>query len=199
MVDRYRGRHTGWRDGASFTIRSIVMRETQQLFPVEKGFAKVTAPSAELPLQAVMAYKALLIELAKRGLLSKAQDAYVLLKPRDGIEAEPAFSGTRFLDVLRQISSVSLEYSLDVEPSGITYTSLVASYELTRLEDSAAGAWEAELTLPSGLLAHLAVEVSKQMDWIEKNVFPTAASWDTADAEWAQNLTILCVPGDTWA
>ncbi len=57
------------------------MRETQQLFPVENGFAKVTAPSAELPLQAVMAYKALLIELAKRGLLSKAQDAYVLLKP----------------------------------------------------------------------------------------------------------------------
>ncbi|WP_419756159.1 hypothetical protein [Brevundimonas sp.] len=166
------------------------MRETEQLFPVENGFAKVTAPSAELPLPALIAYKALLIELAKRGFLSKAQDAYVLLKPRDGIEAEP-------LDVLRQLSSVSLEYRLDVEPAGITYTSLVASYDLTRLEDSAAEVWEAELKLPSGLLAHLAVEVSKQRDWIEKNVFPTAASWDMADARWTENLTIRCVPRDT--
>ena len=41
------------------------MRETEQLFPVENGFAKVTAPSAELPLPALIAYKALLIEPRK--------------------------------------------------------------------------------------------------------------------------------------
>lgn len=174
------------------------MRETQQFFPVENGFAKVTAPSAELPLQAVRAYKAFLIELAKRDLLTKAQNAYVLLEPRDGMETEaPPLTGTTFLDLVRQVRAVGLEYRLDTEPPGITYTSLLTSYGITLLDDSVPGAWQAELTFPWRLLEHLAFKVSKQRDWIEKNVFPISASEDAASAEWTKNLIIRCVPSET--
>ena len=174
------------------------MRETQQLFPVKNGFATVTAPSAEWPLQAFRAYKALLIELAKRDLLNKAQNARVLLEPRDGMETElPPLTGDTFLDFVRQIRSVGLEYRLDIEPPGITYTSLLTSYGFTLLDDSVPGTWQSELTLPWALLEHLTFEVSQQRDWIEKNVFPISASEDAASEEWIRNLTIRCVPRET--
>lgn len=169
------------------------MRETQQLLPVTNGFARVTASSGELPHRALRAYKALLIELAKRDLLKKAQNAHVLLKPREGLEKEESLSSIAFLDVVRQLSSVGLEYSLDVEPPGITFTGLFESYRLTHPDDGVAAAWEANITLPSGLLEQLTLEVSHQRDWIEKNVFPITACEDT-DPAWTENLTIRCVP-----
>lgn len=169
------------------------MRETQQFFPVSGGFANITAPLAELSATPLETYKALLIELARRDLLTKAQNAHVFLEPRDVLDEDQALLGAQLRENAAQLLSIGMAFDLNVEPSGVTHTSLITSYEFRSRSDND-GVWIGDLVFPPELLQHLALQEAQERGWIEKNVFPATAEENTQRADWAAILLIRCVP-----
>lgn len=169
------------------------MREKQQFFPVSGGFANIAAPPVELSATPLKTYKALLIELARRDLLTSAQNSHVLLKPRDVFDDNQAQIGVKLREVAAQLLSIGLEFDLNVEPSGVTHTSLITSYEFRSLADDA-GVWTGDLVLPPELLQYFALQEAQDRGWIEENVFPTTTEENTQWADWAADLLIRCMP-----
>lgn len=102
----------------------------QPLFQVSRGYAKVSLSSPATDFGALWTYKALLIELSKRNLLKNAQESRVWIKPASEawIYDRSQDSGGSLPDVLKSLTAVRLEYSLETDPPGIGFTSLVTGY-----------------------------------------------------------------------
>lgn len=167
----------------------------QPLFQVPNGFAKVRLSSPAKLYGGLWAYKALLMELSKRGLLKCAQESRVWLRPAsDAWVYDCTHSSEGSLpDTIMSLIAVPLEYSLETDPPGIGFTSLVTGYVAEISSDPIAHAsWELGIDLPPSLLAYVHLRVTERKDWIQAEMYPALPSQPFQIPQWPASLLMSC-------
>lgn len=172
-----------------------MVKIVQPLFEIRRGFANVKLSLPATSCGALWVYKALLVELSKRELLKRAQEFRVWLRPAsdtwvyDGtLESEVSLP-----DTIMSLVAVPLEYSLETDPPGIGFTSLVTGYVAEIPSDpSAHASWALGIDLPPSLLAYVHLRVTERKDWIRAEMYPAFPSQPFQMPQWPTGLQISC-------
>jgi hypothetical protein len=167
----------------------------QPLFQGSRGFAKVRLSSPITSCGALWTYKALLIELSKRGLLKRAQESRVWFRPAIDTWVYDSTQGSEgsLPDTIMSLVAVPLEYSLETDPPGIGFTSLVTGYMAEIPSDpNAHASWALGIDLPPSLLEYVHLRVTERKDWIQAEMYPAFPSQPFQMPQWPTGLQISC-------
>lgn len=136
--------------------------------------AEIVTSDAHSSSEALLFYKGLLDQLARRGLLAFAIGYEIQIRPPD---AEWTCCGmgdasaTRIFELLQRLSSYGLEARGLGERPAPSFSYAVTTYSWTGSDDAPAE-WLAQISFPSDLIAYLLHRVSSKADWIAEELFP---------------------------
>lgn len=167
----------------------------QPLFQVPCGFARVRLSSPTTSYGALWIYKALFIELSKRGLLKRAQESRVWFRPASDTWVYDGTQGSEgsLPDTIMSLIAVPLEYSLETDPPGIGFTSLVTGYVAEIPSDpNAHASWALGIDLPPSLLEYVHLRVTERKDWIQAEMYPALPSQPFQMPLWPAGLQMSC-------